>query len=180
MNAPSLLLNVKNKLLEGRDETLSYDVKEDGVHTEFEEETVHLIQEDLACNPWMVLVATIFLNKTRWTQARTYLWDFLNEYLTPEIVSEASVSRISTLLEPLGFQNRRAERLIVFSKAFIQTPNFTLPSELPGIGKYGDDSWNLFCGPWKEVFWAGEGGSSVEDKELKRYVNWRRSLQCKI
>ncbi len=51
------------------------------------------------------------------------------------------------------------------SKAFID--GFTDPLELPGIGKYGADSYNMFVG--------GEIVDDVKDKELRNYVAWARA-----
>ncbi|KAI8910559.1 hypothetical protein DFJ77DRAFT_550146 [Powellomyces hirtus] len=158
-------------------------------------------QRQLYANPWALLVATIFLNKTSAKVAKPVLYKYLSKHPTPEIGAAgkyqeksaaitagyifivhifkintiADESELVTLLQTLGLQNRRAKRLIHFSCAFLSNSNFTTPSELPGIGKYGDDSWALFCGrdPRGDVKWK-EGEPSVEDKELQKYVLWRR------
>ncbi|KAJ3329879.1 Methyl-CpG-binding domain protein 4 [Blyttiomyces sp. JEL0837] len=120
-----------------------------------------LIQERLYRNPWMVLFATIFLNKTSWKIVEDVLWRFFQGeqggFLTPEACVGASASVIEEIIHPLGMQRKRAVRLIEFSKAFIKNPNFDNPSSLPGIGKYGEDSWRLFCGP-VDTHWQGETG----------------------
>ncbi|KAI8846555.1 hypothetical protein BC829DRAFT_398248 [Chytridium lagenaria] len=72
-------------------------------------------------------------------------------------------------------QNQRAERLIQFSRAYIQDPLFKDPTNLPGIGKYGYDSWRLFCGGGEDNHWQGDSGDTVTDKELVKYVAWRRT-----
>ncbi|KAJ3052782.1 Methyl-CpG-binding domain protein 4 [Rhizophlyctis rosea] len=43
-----------------------------------------LVQEYLYTNPWMLLVATIFLNKTTGTAARPKMWEFFNRWPSPE------------------------------------------------------------------------------------------------
>ncbi|CAG2063612.1 unnamed protein product [Timema podura] len=73
-----------------------------------------LIQENYYDNPWQLLVATIFLQRTQ--------------------------------------------------EEFISKP-WTYPRELHGIGKYGDDSYRIFClGDWKDV--------RPTDHLLNDYVDW--------
>ncbi|KAJ3193140.1 Methyl-CpG-binding domain protein 4 [Irineochytrium annulatum] len=135
---------------------------------------VGLIQEKLKRNPWMLLSATIFLNKTRGDQAKPVMWDFFNMFPTPEKCCAASVSEVSEVIYTLGMQKQRASRLIQFSKAYVENPRFDNPMALPGIGKYGDDSWRLFCGPTDD-HWVS--GNVVTDKELIKYVRWRRQTR---
>nr|XP_033782355.1 methyl-CpG-binding domain protein 4 isoform X2 [Geotrypetes seraphini] len=74
----------------------------------------NLIQETLFHDPWKLLIATIFLNKTS------------DEYLTKK---------------------------------------WKYPIELHGIGKYGNDSYRIFCvSEWKEVH--------PEDHKLNQYHTW--------
>lgn len=187
-----------------------------------------LIQETLFYDPWRLLASTIFLNKTRGSQARPILFEFLKRFETPEkCVNKANVEELAALMKPLGLQNRRARSLVLFSAAYLENfegikrlverrfvkgvarrekgegedeerESFEL-TDLPGelscwldrtrparadasidanitlsalfnkaIGKYGSDSFYLFCHPdaWKSI--------AVEDKELKKYVAWRR------
>ncbi|KAI9359638.1 DNA glycosylase [Zopfochytrium polystomum] len=124
----------------------------------------------------MVLVATVFLNKTSWRQARDPLWAFLAAYPTPEACCGASAGVIEELLRPLGLQSLRAVRLIELSSAFIRNPRFEDPAaELPGIGQYGSDSWKLFCSE-RDTHWQGAAGDGVADKALRWYVEWRRGV----
>ncbi|KAI8810474.1 DNA glycosylase, partial [Cladochytrium replicatum] len=118
-----------------------------------------LIQEHLYLNPWCLLVATIFLNRTRGSVALPILHDFFNMCPTPTAASNANVKELAELLKPLGLHNRRAQRLIDFSAAYIQFQieptangeeghstdgkNSYSPRKLPGIGKYGEDSWRI-------------------------------------
>ncbi|XP_048343932.1 methyl-CpG-binding domain protein 4 isoform X3 [Sphaerodactylus townsendi] len=74
----------------------------------------NLVQETLFHNPWKLLIATIFLNKTS------------DEYLTKQ---------------------------------------WKYPIELHGIGKYGNDSYRMFCvNEWKEV--------QPQDHKLNDYHAW--------
>jgi len=44
----------------------------------------NLVQEELYSNPWQLLVATIFLNRTTGVAAIPVFWKFVNKYETPE------------------------------------------------------------------------------------------------
>ncbi|KAI9029413.1 DNA glycosylase [Hyaloraphidium curvatum] len=154
-----------------------------------------LIQERLFYDPWRLLIATIFLNKTRGVQARPVLFEFLKRFPTPEACVEADIEELAKLLYPLGLYNRRARSLVLFSKSYLD--NFSRIQKLRasfekrspgaeetetsdedefqitklyGIGQYGADSFHLFCEPesWRSI--------AVDDKELKRYVEWRRRV----
>ncbi|XP_030887998.1 methyl-CpG-binding domain protein 4 isoform X2 [Leptonychotes weddellii] len=74
----------------------------------------NLVQETLFHDPWKLLIATIFLNRTS------------DEYLTKQ---------------------------------------WRYPIELHGIGKYGNDSYRIFCvNEWKQVH--------PEDHKLNKYHDW--------
>ncbi len=49
------------------------------------------------------------------------------------------------------------------SQSFIEG-GWKEPEDLPGIGKYGADSYNAFC--------RGYLSHDVQDKELKKYLSW--------
>merc|ERR1712223_978434 len=68
----------------------------------------NLIQEELYSEPWKLLLATIFLNKTNGKVALPLFWDFLTKWPNPESVCEASEEDIATFLQPIGLYNRRA------------------------------------------------------------------------
>ena len=68
------------------------------------------------------------------------------------------------LLQPLGLHEKRAKIIIRFSEEFL-TKDWTYPIELYGIGKYGDDSYRIFClGDWKSV--------TPNDRKLNFYHKW--------
>lgn len=58
----------------------------------------------------------------------------------------------------------------LFSDEFL-TKDWTLPSDLYGIGKYGTDSYKIFCmkNAWKRV--------ESDDPMLMMYLNWRRATE---
>ncbi|KAK0044737.1 dentin sialophosphoprotein [Biomphalaria pfeifferi] len=123
-----------------------------------------LVQESLFHDPWKLLVATIFLNKTTGRQAIPTLWKFLNHWPTPEKACHADVEEMAALLFPIGLNYTRAKTIIRFSYEFL-TKKWTYPIELHGIGKYGNDSYRIFCiNEWKEV--------EPADHKLTDYHQW--------
>ncbi|KAJ7391606.1 Methyl-CpG-binding domain protein 4 [Desmophyllum pertusum] len=124
----------------------------------------NLIQENLFHDPWKLLIATIFLNRTSGRKAIPVMWDFFKRYPNPEITRMADWKPIAELIQPLGLHEKRAKIIIRFSDEFL-TKDWTYPKELYGIGKYGDDSYRIFClGDWKNV--------TPNDHKLNFYHKW--------
>ncbi|KAK2718552.1 uncharacterized protein LOC136037943 isoform X2 [Artemia franciscana] len=123
-----------------------------------------LVQEILFRDPWKLLVASIFLNRTPSSVATPVLWQFFEKWSSPQSASDAYVSELSLLLQPMGLANRRARTIIRFSREYM-SELWKLPEELHGIGKYGMDSYRIFClGEWRDVH--------PTDLMLKFYHNW--------
>ena len=128
----------------------------------------NLIQETLYPEPWKLLVATIFLNKSRGSVALPILWQFFQTYPSAESVCKADVDDMAKLLLPLGLNNSRARKIIRFSSEYL-TKNWRYPIELHGIGKYGNDSYRIFCvNEWKLV--------KPTDHKLNAYHQWLTTL----
>uniref|UniRef100_A0A3P9I3I3 Methyl-CpG-binding domain protein 4 n=1 Tax=Oryzias latipes TaxID=8090 RepID=A0A3P9I3I3_ORYLA len=124
----------------------------------------NLIQETLFHDPWKLLVATIFLNKTSGKMAIPVLWQFFERYPSADVTRDADWKPMSELMKPLGLYELRAKTLIRFSDEYL-TKEWRYPIELHGIGKYGNDSYRIFCvGEWKEV--------TPEDHMLNKYHAW--------
>uniref|UniRef100_A0A8C8AXB3 Methyl-CpG-binding domain protein 4 n=1 Tax=Otus sunia TaxID=257818 RepID=A0A8C8AXB3_9STRI len=124
----------------------------------------NLIQETLFHDPWKLLIATIFLNKTSGKMAIPVLWEFLKKYPSPEIARTADWKEMSELLKPLGLYELRAKTIIKFSGEYL-SKHWRYPIELHGIGKYGNDSYRIFCvNEWKEV--------QPQDHKLNMYHAW--------
>ena len=71
----------------------------------------------------------------------------------------------------MGLHNLRAKTLIKFSWEFLNT-DWRYPIELDGIGKYGNDSYRIFCvEEWREV--------EPRDKKLNIYHEWVREKYSK-
>uniref|UniRef100_A0A8D3EDZ0 Methyl-CpG-binding domain protein 4 n=1 Tax=Scophthalmus maximus TaxID=52904 RepID=A0A8D3EDZ0_SCOMX len=130
----------------------------------------NLVQETLFHHPWKLLVATIFLNKTTGKMAIPVLWQFFERYPSAEVTREADWKSMSELMKPLGLYELRAKTLVRFSGNNNNNNKFHLgtgvtPIELHGIGKYGNDSFRIFCvGEWKQV--------TPEDHMLNKYHAW--------
>ena len=124
----------------------------------------NLIQEILFHDVWKLLVATIFLNKTCGKVSIPVLWKFFDLCPTPKIASNTSCDDIAELMQPLGLQNKRAKTIVRFSNEYLNK-NWRYPSELHGIGKYGNDSYRIFCiNEWRFV--------KPRDHELSLYHKW--------
>ncbi|KAM8930822.1 methyl-CpG-binding domain protein 4 [Pelodytes ibericus] len=124
----------------------------------------NLVQEILFHDPWKLLLATIFLNKTSGRMAIPALWEFLERYPTPEVARTADWRIMSELLQPLGLYELRAKAIVRFSDEYL-TKKWRYPIELHGIGKYGNDSYRIFCvNEWKAV--------QPKDHKLNKYHTW--------
>lgn len=126
-----------------------------------------LIQEDLWPDEWKCLVACVMLNCTTRKQAQKVLPLFFSRWPLAVDVATANPCEISALISPLGFKNRRTERLIQLAAAY-QEKNWTHVRELPGIGEYASRMW--------EIFFLGHlGEDQPTDGALTLYWRWRRS-----
>lgn len=124
----------------------------------------NLVQETLFHDPWKLLVATIFLNKTSGKMAVPLLWQFFEHYPTADVAREADWKPMSEILKPLGLYKLRAKIIIRFSDEYL-TKQWRYPIELHGIGKYGNDSYRIFCvEEWKDVM--------PKDHMLNKYHSW--------
>ncbi|RMB99072.1 hypothetical protein DUI87_24618 [Hirundo rustica rustica] len=92
------------------------------------------------------------------------LWEFLKKYPSPEVARAADWKEMSELLKPLGLYELRAKTIIRFSGEYLSKA-WRYPIELHGIGKYGNDSYRIFCvNEWKEV--------QPQDHKLNVYHSW--------
>ncbi|XP_036726660.1 methyl-CpG-binding domain protein 4 isoform X2 [Balaenoptera musculus] len=124
----------------------------------------NLVQETLFHDPWKLLIATIFLNRTSGKMAIPVLWQFLEKYPSAEVARTADWRDVSELLKPLGLYDLRAKTIVKFSDEYL-TKQWRYPIELHGIGKYGNDSYRIFCvNEWKQVH--------PEDHKLNKYHDW--------
>lgn len=104
----------------------------------------NLVQETLFHDPWKLLVATVFLNKTSGRIQHTHiiiqdvalnfaeawhlfntgkmaipvLWQFFERYPSAEVTRQADWKPMSELMKPLGLYELRAKTLIRFSGGY--------------------------------------------------------------
>ncbi|XP_016354942.1 methyl-CpG-binding domain protein 4 [Sinocyclocheilus anshuiensis] len=124
----------------------------------------NLVQETLFHEPWKLLVATIFLNRTSGKMAIPALWEFFQRYPSAEVTRASDWRLLALLLQPLGLSTLRAKTLIRFSDEYL-SKSWRYPIELHGIGKYGNDSYRIFCvEEWREV--------TPGDHKLNDYHAW--------
>lgn len=120
-----------------------------------------LIQEEYLNDPWKMMVCCICLNQTNNKQVRPILDILFSIIPDPDSAITCSEETISECLKSTGFQNVKADRIKKMSQKWIS--GFSDPSELPGIGKYGQDSWDIFIN--------GNLQRETNDKKLRIYLS---------
>jgi methyl-CpG-binding domain protein 4 len=101
-----------------------------------------LIQEDYIHDPWKMLICCILLNQTNNKQVRPILSSVFELIPTPMSTIGCDIERLAAVIKTTGFQNVKASRIIKLSQKWVD--GFEHVSQLPGIGKYGADSWEIF------------------------------------
>jgi len=81
-----------------------------------------LIQERLANDPFRLLIAVTFLNKTHGKAARPIFEQVMETYPTPQELAAADVTELSEMIHSLGFQNQRARKLIKIAETWVTEP----------------------------------------------------------
>ena len=89
-----------------------------------------LIQEELADEPFALLVAVKLLNKTRGHfadrshpfSARNTFTRLMDYYPTPESLANAKVEDVAATIHHLGLQNKRAKTLIAMAESWVRAP----------------------------------------------------------
>ena len=123
-----------------------------------------MMQEDMWPDVWRILVACILHNQTRRKQVDGVYEKMYDCYPTAQSMAAAEQSDLASIIQPLGFQNRRSASLIRFSKEYT-TKDWKSPRELHGCGKYAEDCYRVFClGDWSNV--------QTTDGSLSRYLDW--------
>jgi endonuclease III len=78
-----------------------------------------LIQERLAHDPFRLLIATIFLNKTPGARAMPVFYDLMGRYPTPRDLACARVEDVVDVIRCLGFQNQRARKCVAMARVWV-------------------------------------------------------------
>ena len=81
-----------------------------------------LVQEILAHDPFRLLVAVIFLNKTRGHVALPVFYELMESYPTPADLAAANSDDVVAIIQSLGLQNQRAATCINLAKAWLERP----------------------------------------------------------
>ena len=120
-----------------------------------------MVQQQVA-NTWQHMVGVICLNQTNRRQVKAVLPKLFKKWAThTELLSSATISKLEKMLQPLGMQKVKAERIYRMSQQFDNWDGSDA-TELYGIGKYGSDSYRLF--------YKNEIPTNVGDHELQRYI----------
>ncbi len=120
-----------------------------------------MVQQQVA-NAWQHMVGVICLNQTNRKQVKAVLPKLFKKWAThTELLSSATISKLEQMLQPLGMQKVKAERIYRMSEQFDNWDGSDA-TELYGIGKYGSDSYRLF--------YKNEIPTNVGDHELQRYI----------
>jgi methyl-CpG-binding domain protein 4 len=106
------------------------------------------------------------LNCTSRKQVDRVREEFFRKYPDPFYAEEADSEEMSELLAPLGFRNKRAMIIKRFSSDWLNL-DWKEPKELYGIGKYAQDSW--------DIFYKGDLAVEPTDGVLRKYLDWART-----
>jgi endonuclease III-like uncharacterized protein len=119
-----------------------------------------LIQEEYINDPWKMMVCCILLNQTNNKQVRPILSSLFEFIPNPQSAISCDKESLAAIIKTTGFQNIKASRIVKLSQKWLD--GFNCVSELPGIGKYGLDSWNIFI--------EGDLTITTQDKKLAAYL----------
>ena len=81
-----------------------------------------LVQERLSHDPFRLLIAVIFLNKTRGSVALPVFYELMERYPTPADLAAANQEDVVQVIQHLGLQNQRAKKCINLAKAWLERP----------------------------------------------------------
>jgi endonuclease III len=81
-----------------------------------------IIQEKLWQEPFWLLIAVTFLNKTTGRAAVPVFWALKEKYATPEALAEAEQEELRSMIHHLGLQNQRSKRMIEMARAWVERP----------------------------------------------------------
>lgn len=125
-----------------------------------------LLQEIYREHPWRMLVCCIMLNCTSRKQVDQVRDEFFRRYPDSLEAESADPAEMAELIAPLGFKNRRTQTIKRFSSDWMNLA-WSEPSELYGIGKYAQDSW--------EIFQKGNLEVEPTDGVLHKYLAWAKT-----
>lgn len=127
-----------------------------------------LLQEIYYHNPWKSMVCCILLNRTKRAQVDRVREELFRTYNDALDMADADPETLAKILQPLGFQNKRAKTLIKFSEDWV-SKDWTDPRDLHGIGQYAADSYDIFYNNKLDI--------NPNDGVLVKYLEWKRTHQ---
>lgn len=80
------------------------------------------MQERLAHDPFRLLIAVLFLNKTRGAVAMPVFYTLMDCYPTPSDLANANLEDVVEIIQHLGLQNQRAKKCIALAKTWLDAP----------------------------------------------------------
>ena len=81
-----------------------------------------LVQERLCHDPFRLLIATIFLNKTRGSVSMPVFFNVMTRYPTIADLAAAKHGDLLEMIQHLGLQNQRAKKCIRLAQAWLESP----------------------------------------------------------
>lgn len=81
-----------------------------------------LVQERLCHSPFLLLIAVIFLNKTRGAVAMPVFYQLIARYPNPASLASAKHEDVVAFFQHLGLQNQRAKKCIGLAKTWLEYP----------------------------------------------------------
>jgi len=125
-----------------------------------------LLQEIYHHDPWKSMVCCILLNRTKRLQVDRVRKELFNTFQDALDMANASPEVLAEILQPLGFQNKRAQTLIKFSEDWV-SKDWEHPSDLYGIGQYASDSYDIFYNNKLDI--------NPKDGVLVKYLDWKKN-----
>lgn len=120
-----------------------------------------LIQENYPNEPWKMLVCCILLNQSHNRSVRPIL-DAVFEFIPDsDSAIKCDVESLAAIIKPTGLYNVKARRIKWMSEGYKK--GFKRVTDLPGIGLYGNESW--------EIFVNGNLDIKPTDKKLRAYLD---------
>lgn len=126
-----------------------------------------LIQQDFLNRPWEMVVICILLNQTTNQQVRKIVEILFERIKNPEFCSLLDPDDIEPIIRSTGLSKIKSKRIVSMSQKWVS--GFLHPSELPGVGKYAMESWEIFINGNLEI--------DPSDKKLKQFlIDQRESI----
>ena len=100
--------------------------------------------------PFKILVAEFLLQKTDVKKVKPVYEEFIRRWATPQSLSKARISSISTIIQPLGLRYKAA-RLKLTAKTIVEESGGKVPKaedkllDLPGVGRYTASAVECFA-----------------------------------